>query len=335
VPPQTLLHTCDSERQSSRLRPETCIVGHQRAGRNLLGAACAKRLIDMTGVSVEEAKSLICDLCRQFYDQGWVSGTGGGISVKAGSGQIVMAPSGVQKERMQPSDMFVLDSRGEVAEMPKARPPPYKPPKLSECSPLFMSVSSCLESQQSRPARPTWAPRAAAETNMVLLYTSGCQQHAQCGHQQRSVTPNHIQSSSQFSVSLQSDTMTCQEALSSCCYLVGCHIRALQQHRPPSAHISPAAAATPAWAHPTHPSRAMPPSGSAHHFFATYRTSACMLLNMQLHLVVVCDTGGSPLPLPHPCSFCNACCHQAYELRDASEVLHSHSSIQCQCLLSP
>ncbi|EFJ42248.1 hypothetical protein VOLCADRAFT_42159, partial [Volvox carteri f. nagariensis] len=88
---------------------------------------------------VDEAKNLICELCRLFYDQGWVSGTGGGISVKAG-GEIVMAPSGVQKERMQPDDMFVLDSKGEVIYTPVTKPPPNRPPKLSECSPLFMAA---------------------------------------------------------------------------------------------------------------------------------------------------------------------------------------------------
>ncbi|GLC57171.1 hypothetical protein PLESTB_001194900 [Pleodorina starrii] len=90
-------------------------------------------------IAVDEAKSLICELCRLFYDQGWVSGTGGGISVKAGD-QIVMAPSGVQKERMQPDDMFVLDSKGDVIHTPAAKPPPNRPPKLSECSPLFMAA---------------------------------------------------------------------------------------------------------------------------------------------------------------------------------------------------
>lgn len=95
---------------------------------------------NMAGVTVDAAKELICELCRLFYDQGWVSGTGGGISVKAGEDRIVMAPSGVQKERMQPSDMYVLDARGEVVEAPQARPPPYPAPKLSECSPLFMAV---------------------------------------------------------------------------------------------------------------------------------------------------------------------------------------------------
>lgn len=91
------------------------------------------------GISVDEAKTLICELCRLFYDQGWVSGTGGGISVKAGD-EIVMAPSGVQKERMQPDDMFVLDSKGDIIHTPAAKPPPNRPPKLSECSSLFMAV---------------------------------------------------------------------------------------------------------------------------------------------------------------------------------------------------
>lgn len=72
-----------------------------------------------------------------------MSGTGGGISVKAGE-HIVMAPSGVQKERMQPDDMFVLDSKGDVLHTPTAKPPPNRPPKLSECSPLFMAVSTLL-----------------------------------------------------------------------------------------------------------------------------------------------------------------------------------------------
>ena len=61
------------------------------------------------------------------------------MSIKVGD-RIVMAPSGVQKERMVPEDMFVLDAAGEVLQTPRSRPAPYKPPKLSECSPLFMSV---------------------------------------------------------------------------------------------------------------------------------------------------------------------------------------------------
>lgn len=43
--------------------------------------------------SVAEAKELIVDMCANFYSQGWVGGTGGGISIKIGD-KIVMAPSG-------------------------------------------------------------------------------------------------------------------------------------------------------------------------------------------------------------------------------------------------
>ncbi|GIL73814.1 hypothetical protein Vretimale_5328 [Volvox reticuliferus] len=112
--------------------------------RNFIRRSISQRLQAISepaamSISVDDAKNLICELCRLFYDQGWVSGTGGGISVKAGS-EIVMAPSGVQKERMQPDDMFVLDSKGEIIHTPAAKPPPNRPPKLSECSPLFMAA---------------------------------------------------------------------------------------------------------------------------------------------------------------------------------------------------
>ncbi|MCC6875396.1 MAG: class II aldolase/adducin family protein, partial [Sandaracinaceae bacterium] len=58
-----------------------------------------------------DPRALICELCRQFYAQGWVSGTGGGISLRHG-GRVFMAPSGVQKDRLAPGDLFVLDEEG-------------------------------------------------------------------------------------------------------------------------------------------------------------------------------------------------------------------------------
>ena len=89
--------------------------------------------------TVEEAKTLIPELCKQFYDSGWVSGTGGGMSIRVGD-SVVVAPSGVQKERMTPEDLFVLDHQGNILEKPQPRPDPHKPPKLSECYPLFQKV---------------------------------------------------------------------------------------------------------------------------------------------------------------------------------------------------
>lgn len=76
-------------------------------------------------------RHLICNLCRQFYDLGWVTGTGGGIAIREGE-EILVAPSGVQKERLKPEDLFVVDIEGKVL-----RPPKDPSLKLSECWPLF------------------------------------------------------------------------------------------------------------------------------------------------------------------------------------------------------
>ena len=58
--------------------------------------------------------------------------------------------AGVPKERMQPQDMFVLDSAGNILETPAERAAPYKPPKLSECSPLFMAVRAPTLDEEHR-----------------------------------------------------------------------------------------------------------------------------------------------------------------------------------------
>ncbi|XP_007426488.2 methylthioribulose-1-phosphate dehydratase [Python bivittatus] len=80
-------------------------------------------------------RNLIPELCRQFYHLGWVTGTGGGISMKHGN-EIYIAPSGVQKERIQPEDMFVCD----IEEKDISGPPSHKKLKKSQCTPLFMNA---------------------------------------------------------------------------------------------------------------------------------------------------------------------------------------------------
>lgn len=79
-------------------------------------------------------RALIVELCKQFYQQGWVSGTGGGISIRHGD-TVYMAPSGVQKERLRADDLFELDADGEVVTAPAD-------PKLkvSQCAPLFYNA---------------------------------------------------------------------------------------------------------------------------------------------------------------------------------------------------
>lgn len=83
----------------------------------------------------EHPAILIPALCKQFYHLGWVTGTGGGISIRDGR-EIYIAPSGVQKERIQTDDMFVCDIQGNDIIVP----PAHKNLKKSQCTPLFLSA---------------------------------------------------------------------------------------------------------------------------------------------------------------------------------------------------
>jgi len=80
----------------------------------------------------EHPANLIPELCRQFYGLNWVTGTGGGISLRK-EDLIYIAPSGVQKERMAADDLFVLTPKGDVLRSP----PADKKLKASQCTPLF------------------------------------------------------------------------------------------------------------------------------------------------------------------------------------------------------
>lgn len=86
------------------------------------------------GKENHDPRSLIVELCQQFYTQGWVSGTGGGISIRDGE-RVFMAPSGVQKERLREEDLFLLDMNGDVVE-----PPANAEMKVSACAPLFFNA---------------------------------------------------------------------------------------------------------------------------------------------------------------------------------------------------
>jgi ribulose-5-phosphate 4-epimerase/fuculose-1-phosphate aldolase len=82
-------------------------------------------------------RELVCELCRQFFTAGWVTGTGGSISIKdLTTGNIYMTPSGVQKERIQPDELFVLDIEGKILSSPVKKDGGNQP-KLSDCAPLF------------------------------------------------------------------------------------------------------------------------------------------------------------------------------------------------------
>lgn len=81
----------------------------------------------MSHCDLKRAQQLICIIK--------VTGTGGGASIKhAPNNHIYIAPSGVQKEKLKASDLFVLDysTKSYIR-----RPLSLKP---SQCTPLFMAA---------------------------------------------------------------------------------------------------------------------------------------------------------------------------------------------------
>jgi methylthioribulose-1-phosphate dehydratase len=82
----------------------------------------------------EHPSNLIPELLRLFYSLGWVTGTGGGISIKHDH-KVYIAPSGVQKERVKEEDMFIYTEDEQLVHSPSKshlRP--------SACTPLFFNA---------------------------------------------------------------------------------------------------------------------------------------------------------------------------------------------------
>ncbi len=57
----------------------------------------------------DQTRELLVELLRDFYRKDWVSGTGGGICGPSDDGHLLVAPTGVHKERVLPEDLFVID----------------------------------------------------------------------------------------------------------------------------------------------------------------------------------------------------------------------------------
>ncbi|KYK57711.1 APAF1-interacting protein [Drechmeria coniospora] len=104
----------------------------------MASADSAEQLVCST--DPEHPANLIPSLCAKFWTLGWVTGTGGGCSIKDDD-LVYIAPSGVQKELIKNTDIYVLSLA--------AQEPPYKhrtylrsPPrhKPSQCTPLFLAA---------------------------------------------------------------------------------------------------------------------------------------------------------------------------------------------------
>ncbi|CRK40955.1 hypothetical protein BN1723_015815 [Verticillium longisporum] len=94
----------------------------------------------VTSTNPDHPANLIPSLCAKFWTLGWVTGTGGGCSIREDD-LVYIAPSGVQKELMKPTDIYVLSLAAQQASLKNRTylrsPPAYKP---SQCTPLFLAA---------------------------------------------------------------------------------------------------------------------------------------------------------------------------------------------------
>jgi methylthioribulose-1-phosphate dehydratase len=88
-------------------------------------------------VSDHQTRELLVEQLRVFYAREWVSGTGGGICGPSEDGNLLVAPTGVHKERVEPEDLFVIS----VADTSVLRTPANATLRPSECSHIFTLVA--------------------------------------------------------------------------------------------------------------------------------------------------------------------------------------------------
>lgn len=76
---------------------------------------------------------LICSMCRLFYVNKWVLGTGGGIGIKQNETAYI-SPSGIEKELLKPEEIirYSIGDHGYDCEVAGLKP--------SACTPLFLEL---------------------------------------------------------------------------------------------------------------------------------------------------------------------------------------------------
>jgi len=98
-------------------------------------------IVESSEDEARAVRSLIAQLCEQFYRNGWATGTGGGVSIRVGGPEedrpwrVFVAPSGIQKEDMIGDDIFELDMERNVIVQPKTTGL-----RQSACTPLWYVV---------------------------------------------------------------------------------------------------------------------------------------------------------------------------------------------------
>mmetsp|Transcript_64530 Transcript_64530/g.154129 ORF Transcript_64530/g.154129 Transcript_64530/m.154129 type:complete len:673 (-) Transcript_64530:171-2189(-) len=80
---------------------------------------------------------------RSFYQLGWCLGSSGAMACRVGDGPhapVLMTPSGVPKESLSPSDLYLLSTSHEHLKIPMKAGKPKQGAKISDSAPLCMEI---------------------------------------------------------------------------------------------------------------------------------------------------------------------------------------------------
>lgn len=88
---------------------------HEHDARHGASQAAGRDLHVSDEAEAQAVRALISQLCERFYQFGWATGTGGGVSIRVGGKngrpwRVFVAPSGIQKEDMIGDDIYELVS---------------------------------------------------------------------------------------------------------------------------------------------------------------------------------------------------------------------------------
>ena len=87
-------------------------------------------------VPVNNQRTTMVSLCKEFHQLGWMTGTGGAISMRQGE-DILITPSGVLKEKVKEDDIFKVNTDGDILKHPD-----NSSLKYSSCFPNFQHIYS-------------------------------------------------------------------------------------------------------------------------------------------------------------------------------------------------
>jgi methylthioribulose-1-phosphate dehydratase len=128
-----------SKRPEDSVEPALQVADQKRRRLEISEDGNNAHLVTPDSHDQDHPANLIPSLCAKFWTLGWVTGTGGGCSIR-NDDLVWVAPSGVQKELMKSADLFVL-SISQQTDL-KNRVYLHMPPagKPSQCTPLFLAA---------------------------------------------------------------------------------------------------------------------------------------------------------------------------------------------------